>query len=438
MARAAIMITCLLGAGVHGQTPAAQIPAITAGPTGAVVVRVAAGQNATVEYQDATTGATSSSPIATFDDIMVERASRVAALDGVVNQAIFNLNSETSSNFSEVAQQLAQVQSAQVSLAASIASAVTTVNASIAQLANAIDALRAEVPTNVSCPPLTAIGNGVVSGHGSAPGAVRVVRCNRGFSLSGSASGVLVCQATGQWSENPAGLSCVSSTSSPTPAPTAPPEMVTCCIRTDDRLARAYADGVRLAITPATTSYNVPGSITFPSSTQVLALHVYDNGNANGGGCMSGQFVLVCGSPSNATVWSSVETPNAAWNTQNSNISRIWSIRTARQTSTTQDPMVTSSAWTTPSYSAAAALAAGFQQLVFITWDTGFLNRALTMFQQSNQITCPTLIAGSSTHFGNTVGRLGSVCGGPGGRTPPPGTPRDSRINWFVRITPNA
>eukprot|EP00035_Acanthoeca_spectabilis_P004963 m.108620 g.108620 ORF g.108620 m.108620 type:complete len:237 (+) comp12813_c0_seq2:104-814(+) len=205
-------------------------PSLRATQQGAVVVRVLSGQNASVEYQNPVTGATYNTTLITFEDLLQERTLRVEDVGQLVNQVSGNIRQDTSANFTALSRQISSIQSAQTSLAAAISASQLRAQT----LAVAIDEIRQEIPTNISCPPFGSVANWAVLGHGRAPGATLVVRCNTGFSLSGSGS-VVVCQFDGTWSDTVLNLQCVSSTAAPTAAPTPPPELVTCCARDSRR-----------------------------------------------------------------------------------------------------------------------------------------------------------------------------------------------------------
>eukprot|EP00035_Acanthoeca_spectabilis_P004965 m.108621 g.108621 ORF g.108621 m.108621 type:complete len:145 (+) comp12813_c0_seq2:949-1383(+) len=144
---------------------------------------------------------------------------------------------------------------------------------------------------------------------------------------------------------------------------------------------------------------------------------------------------MMCRTPSNSTRWNMV-TPNQAYGQSGEfDVNATWSIRTTRDTG--DDPMERSGFWSLRNYSAAAN---GFAPIVFATWGQGFVSAAIRMFTSwtGSPATCPAIISGQLAHYANTAATIGSICGGPGGRVGPPGLPRDSRVNWFIRVTPGA
>jgi hypothetical protein len=117
-------------------------------------------------------------------------------------------------------------------------------------------------------------------GHGVHPGAIRIIACDAGYSLSGVPDGgnAVVCDSNGAWSDN-GNAQCIIAT----PAPTAQPtfgnviETVTCCLLVDNFIVNVIADGAQLSIRlPSPNSIANLKQFQFAASVSTLVIHAGD------------------------------------------------------------------------------------------------------------------------------------------------------------------
>jgi len=443
---ALLVAGCALAGSAAAQV---QTPQIVAAIDGSITLAVAAGRNVTM--QTYTGAGQTGTPDALVTASALAAELQLAATNAVetVQQDIVNAVAGVGANLTALAAAVSQGAAAHIAATASTNARISTLEAQVAQLVTA-------VPTSTNCPPYDVLAQGTVTGHGTHPGAIRLLGCGTGYALavggvpSPDAQSTVVCQASGQWSDGGATQCVRQLTTSPTAAPTAaPPEVVTCCIVNDDRFVAAYADGVRLTWRTAPgPRHSAVGAFQFASNTRVLGVHTAD-GEC---GCLCGYTMITCSTPSGTTRWDTTS-PSTGWiNDTAANTATFrqrWTVKTvAQRTSQFNSALLQiGNTWATPAFTAANLSANGF---VTPTTEIPFgqyrrpnsndpLQRGVGRFYSvladrapgtpAVTMGCPAVVTNQTNHYDNTANRLGALCGGLIYRNS-----TRSRYDWFFRV----